>query len=96
MEISDIKNEVDNPLLIFQMIKETIDGNYSDVHSVLINKNNKLILEEYFYCNNPSTPHQLLFAPLHFVNMLCNQKNEKNNNHVNWHVNFKPWHVSTW
>lgn len=67
LEIGDIYNDIDNPSLIFQMIKETIDGNYPDVHSILIYKNNKLVLEEYFYGYDTNTPHQLRSATKPFI-----------------------------
>ena len=67
LEIGDINNDVDNPSLIFQMIKETIDGNYPDVHSILIYKSNKLVLEEYFYGYDRNTPHQLRSATKPFI-----------------------------
>ena len=67
LEIGDINNDIDNPSLIFQMIKETIDGNYPDVHSILIYKNNKLVLEEYFYGYDTNTPHQLRSATKPFI-----------------------------
>jgi CubicO group peptidase (beta-lactamase class C family) len=49
------------------MIKETIKGNFPDVHSILIYKNNKLILEEYFYGYDINTPHQLRSATKPFI-----------------------------
>jgi len=67
LEVGDIKNVVDDPSLIFQMIKETIDGNYPDVHSILIYKKNKLVLEEYFYGYDVNTPHQLRSATKPFI-----------------------------
>ncbi len=67
LEVGDINADVDNPSLIFQMIKETIDGNYPDVHSILIYKNNKLVLEEYFYGYDANTPHQLRSATKPFI-----------------------------
>lgn len=50
------------PELLFEMIQETIKGSYRDVHSILIFKNEKLVLEEYFYGYDKHTPHQLRSA----------------------------------
>lgn len=63
----DLKNEFTKPELITEMIKETIKGNYPDVHSILIYKNDKLVLEEYFYGYNDSIPHQLRSATKVFI-----------------------------
>jgi CubicO group peptidase (beta-lactamase class C family) len=49
------------------MVKETIKGNFPDVHSILIFKNNKLVLEEYFYGYDENTPHQLRSATKPFI-----------------------------
>ena len=43
-----LEGEFKNPELILNMVKETIEGKFPDVHSILIYKNNKLVLEEYF------------------------------------------------
>ncbi len=57
-----LEDEFNNPELIYEMIRETIRGNFSDVHSILIYKNDKLVLEEYFYGFDIQTPHQLRSA----------------------------------
>ncbi len=58
----NIKEEFENPEPILNMVKETIKGEYPDVHSILIYKNNKLVLEEYFYGYDKNTIHQLRSA----------------------------------
>ncbi|MFT6333814.1 MAG: CubicO group peptidase (beta-lactamase class C family) [Saprospiraceae bacterium] len=62
-----LTDEFKNPELIIDMVKETIKGNHSDVHSILIYKNNKLVLEEYFYGYDINTPHQLRSATKPFI-----------------------------
>ena len=62
LETGNINDEFSNPELILQMVKETIKGNYPEVHSILIYKNNRLVLEEYFYGYDANTPHQLRSA----------------------------------
>jgi len=58
----NINDVFKNPEPILDMVKETIKGNYPDVHSILIYKNGKLVLEEYFYGYDRSTMHQLRSA----------------------------------
>jgi transcriptional regulator with XRE-family HTH domain len=62
-----LKEEFNNPEPIINMVKETIKGNFPDVHSILIYKNNKLVLEEYFYGYDENTPHQLRSATKPFI-----------------------------
>lgn len=62
-----LKDEFRNPEPIIEMVKETIKGNFPDVHSILIYKNNKLVLEEYFYGYDKNTPHQLRSATKPFI-----------------------------
>lgn len=62
-----LKDEFRNPEPIIDMVKETIKGNFPDVHSILIYKNNKLVLEEYFYSYDENTPHQLRSATKPFI-----------------------------
>jgi CubicO group peptidase (beta-lactamase class C family) len=62
-----LKEEFNNPEPIINMVKETIKGNFPDVHSILIYKNNKLVLEEYFYGYDETTPHQLRSATKPFI-----------------------------
>lgn len=52
---------------IINMVKETIKGDFPDVHSILIYKNDKLVLEEYFYGYDESKPHQLRSATKPFI-----------------------------
>jgi len=65
-----LKDVFKNTEPILQMVKEIIKGNYPDVHSVLIYKNDKLILEEYFYGYDRNTPHQLRSATKPFIGAL--------------------------
>lgn len=67
LEAGNLKEEFTNPELIIEMVKETIKGSYPDVHSILILKNEKLVLEEYFYGYEKETPHQLRSATKPFI-----------------------------
>jgi transcriptional regulator with XRE-family HTH domain len=62
IETGNLKEAFTNPHLIIDMVKEIIKGTYPDVHSILLYKNNKLVLEEYFYGYNKNTPHQIRSA----------------------------------
>ena len=62
-----LTDEFKYPELILNMVKETIKGSYPDVHSILIYKNNQLVLEEYFYGYDQDTPHQLRSATKPFI-----------------------------
>lgn len=67
LQTGSLDNEFEKPELLFDMVKETIKGNYPDVHSILIYKNGKLVLEEYFYGYDENTPHQLRSATKAFI-----------------------------
>jgi CubicO group peptidase (beta-lactamase class C family) len=63
-------DEFQKPELILEMVEKTISGEYRDVHSILIYKNDKLVLDEYFYGYDYSTPHQLRSATKVFYGTL--------------------------
>lgn len=62
LEVGSLANAFNNPEPIVEMIRNTISGEYPDVHSILIFKNSKLVLEEYFYGYDYNKPHQLRSA----------------------------------
>lgn len=62
LEVGTIQNVFKKPEMIINMVKETIKGDYPDVHSILIYKDDKLVLEEYFYGYDINTPHQIRSA----------------------------------
>lgn len=62
--------ELEDPELVLEMVLKTIDGDFPDVHSILIYKNDKLILDEYFYGYDEDTPHQLRSATKVFYGTL--------------------------
>ena len=70
LEVGDLKTVFRNPLPILDMVKETIKGAYPDVHSILIYKDDKLVLEEYFYGYDKHEPHQLRSATKPFIGSL--------------------------
>ena len=62
LAVGDLQSVFDNPRLILDMVKETIKGHYPDVHSILIYKDEQLVLEKYFYGYDQNQPHQLRSA----------------------------------
>ncbi|MCW9707261.1 serine hydrolase domain-containing protein [Fodinibius salsisoli] len=70
LEIGNINNAFKKPVLLKEMVKETIKGEYPDVHSILIYKDNRLVLEEYFYGYDKNTKHQLRSATKAFIGSL--------------------------
>lgn len=70
LEPGDINDAFEQTEFIKEMVKETIKGEYPDVHSILIYKDNTLVLEEYFYGYDRTTKHQLRSATKAFVGSL--------------------------
>ncbi len=56
--------------LIHTMMDRIVDGTYPGVHSVLIIKKGKLVLEEYFYDNDVNKLHELRSASKSFTSAL--------------------------
>ena len=67
LETGSLNEEFKNPEPIINMVKETIKGKFPDVHSILIYKSNKLVLEEYFYGYNENTKQQIRSATKPFI-----------------------------
>lgn len=70
LPVGDLKNSFTNSEAIINMVKETIKGEFRDVHSILIWKDGRLVLEEYFYGYTVDRPHQLRSASKSFIGTL--------------------------
>ncbi len=70
LETGNIHSVFKNPGLIKDMVRETIKGHYPDVHSILIYKDDSLVLEEYFYGHHKDSIHQLRSATKSFIGAL--------------------------
>jgi CubicO group peptidase (beta-lactamase class C family) len=70
LETGGIDEAFTHPELLEEMVRETIKGTYADVHSILIYKDGKLVLEEYFYEYDINKPHQLRSASKSFIGTL--------------------------
>ena len=58
-EVSSLAKEGVNEEVISDLIENILAGNYPKTHSVLIIKDGKLVLEEYFYGNKRDDLHYL-------------------------------------
>jgi CubicO group peptidase (beta-lactamase class C family) len=70
LTIGTIVNSGLDTSLIHKMMDRIVDGTYPGVHSVLILKKGKLVLEEYFYDNDASKLHELRSASKSFTSAL--------------------------
>ncbi|MFP7655321.1 serine hydrolase domain-containing protein [Chryseobacterium proteolyticum] len=66
----NVKDSGLNNALLDEMMKKIIDGQYPNVHSVLIMKHGELFFEEYFYEYNRNKLHELRSATKSFVSAL--------------------------
>jgi CubicO group peptidase (beta-lactamase class C family) len=71
LQVGDLKDAFAKPEEIVNMVKATINGEFRDVHSILIWKDGKLVLEEYFYGYTEDKPHQLRSASKSFIGTLA-------------------------
>ncbi len=67
LAVGNLADAFENPEPILEMVRRTIGGEYKEIHSILIFKNNKLVLEEYFYGYHTDRPHQLRSASKPFI-----------------------------
>ncbi len=56
--------------LLTEMMEKIINGTYKNVHSILIVKDGKLVLEEYFYEHHKNKLHELRSATKSFISAL--------------------------
>ena len=71
LKVGTIEKSGLDPKLITDLMTKIIDGTYPNVHSVLIIKDNKLVLEEYFYEYNKDSLHELRSATKSFFSALA-------------------------
>lgn len=71
LSIGRVDSTVLNKLLLEQMMLKIIDGQYPNVHSILIIKDSKLVFEEYFYEHHRGKLHELRSATKSFVSALA-------------------------
>jgi hypothetical protein len=57
-------------LLINKLITKILNQEISNIHSLLILKDNKLVLEEYFYNNSRERPHRVMSVTKSFTSAL--------------------------
>ncbi|HST08050.1 MAG TPA: serine hydrolase, partial [Gemmatimonadaceae bacterium] len=56
---------------ICAMVRRVVDGTYPDVHSILVYRGGRLVIEEYFYGYDRDRPHQMRSATKSVVSMLA-------------------------
>jgi CubicO group peptidase (beta-lactamase class C family) len=71
LETSDLSGSGLDPELLATMMHKIVAGQYPNVHSVLIIKNNKLVFEEYFYEYTRDTLQELRSASKSVVSALA-------------------------
>lgn len=71
LQTGRLEDVFSKPEEIIEMVKATIAGEFRDVHSILIWKDGRLVLEEYFYGYTEDTPHQLRSASKSFIGTLA-------------------------
>lgn len=69
-EVSSLKKEGVDPKKISEMMQNILDGNIRDIHSVLIVKNGKLVLEEYFYGYAQHKNHSMMSVSKSITSLL--------------------------
>ena len=69
-DISSLEKEDVDSGKIFNLIQDILAGNYPNTHSVLLVKNGKLILEEYFYGTKRDDLHYLASATKSITSIL--------------------------
>ena len=70
LEAGSLREAGLNPALIEEMVEQIANETHKNVHSVLIIRNGKLVLEEYFYQYDQSKLHQLRSATKSVVSAL--------------------------
>lgn len=69
-QVSSLDNEGVNKQIILDLMRAILVGNYPNTHSVLLVKDGKLILEEYFYGNKRDDIHYLASATKSITSIL--------------------------
>ena len=69
-QVSSMAKEGVNEEIILDLIQSILAGNFPNTHSVLLVKNGKLLLEEYFYGNKRDDLHYLASATKSITSLL--------------------------
>jgi len=78
-ETSSLNEEGIDSEKINELMHKIINRNIKNIHSVLLVKNGKLVLEEYFYGYNKDTKHQMRSATKSVVSILIGLAIDQNN-----------------
>jgi len=88
-----------DPLLINKLITKILNQEIPNIHSLLLLKDNKLVLEEYFYNNTRERPHRVMSVTKSFTSALIGIALDKHYlSNVNEPVNqyFKDYGQTNW
>jgi CubicO group peptidase (beta-lactamase class C family) len=69
-ETSNLGDQGFNPKPIDELVKAVVAGDFGFLHSLLIARNGRLVLEEYFYNHNREEPHRLASATKSVTSLL--------------------------
>ena len=72
-----LNNQNINPIAIDSLVNRIADGRYSDIHSLLVARNNMLVVEEYFYRYNRERVYNIQSATKSIVSALVGISIEK-------------------
>lgn len=73
------KSQGIEPELVKQTVEKIISGEYGSIHSFLVVRNNKLVIEEYFYGRDRETLHSLSSATKSIVSLLIGLTKDRGN-----------------
>jgi CubicO group peptidase (beta-lactamase class C family) len=59
-----------DPASVARLVERVLDGTYPDVHSILVHRGGRLVVEEYFYGYDRERPHQMRSATKSIVSAL--------------------------
>jgi CubicO group peptidase (beta-lactamase class C family) len=68
--VGDARGAGLDPAFVARLVERVADGTYPDVHSVLVYRGGKLVVEEYFYGYHRDRPHQMRSATKSIVSTL--------------------------
>jgi CubicO group peptidase (beta-lactamase class C family) len=77
-EISSLKDEEVDPQKINELMLNILNGNIRDIHSVLIVKNGKLVLEDYFYGYTRHKTHSMMSVSKSITSILIGIAKDQN------------------
>jgi CubicO group peptidase (beta-lactamase class C family) len=69
--VGDLSSVGLDTAVAIRLVSRIVDGTYADVHSVLVHRRGRLVMEEYFYDYDGDRPHQLRSLTKSVVSILA-------------------------